>query len=199
GIVVASPCLDDDLCLGEAIEDLPVEQFIAQLGVEALAIAVLPWAARLDERGLCPYCGDPLPYGLGDELRTVVGTNMAGHTAQDKQVRQGVDDISRVELAIDADRQALPGELVDDVAHPELPAIMGPAFDKVIGPAMVGMLRPKPDARSVLQPEPSSLRLLLGNLQPLPPPDALDAFGVHRPALGPQHRCDPAVAIAPVA
>jgi hypothetical protein len=94
--VVAPPCLDDDLCLGEAIEDLPVEQFIAQLRVEALAIAVLPWVARLDERGLCPYRGDSLPHGLGDELRTVIGTNMAGHTAQDEQVRQDVDDVGRV-------------------------------------------------------------------------------------------------------
>src|SRR5690554_3476823 len=91
---------------------------------------------------------------------------MAGHTAQDKQVRQGVDDISRVELAIDADRQALPGELVDDVEHAELPAIVGPALNEVIGPDMVGVFGPKPDARSVIQPEATSLRLLLGNLQP---------------------------------
>ena len=82
-----SPSLDQNLCLMERRELLTGQKFIAKLGVEALAIAVLPWAARLDERGLCPYCGDPLPYGLGDELRTVVGTNMAGHTAQDKQVR----------------------------------------------------------------------------------------------------------------
>lgn len=38
---MAAPALDDDLRLSEAVEDLPVEQFIAELGVEALAIAVL--------------------------------------------------------------------------------------------------------------------------------------------------------------
>jgi hypothetical protein len=47
---------------------------------------------------------------------------------------------------------------------------------------MIGVFGPKPDARSVIQPEPPSLRLLLGNLQPLPPPDALDTLGIHRPA-----------------
>src|SRR5690606_31210454 len=109
------------------------------------------------------------------------------------------DDVGGVELATDPDRQAFPGELVDDVEHAELPAIVGPPLDKVIGPDMVGMLRPKPDARSVIQPEAAFLRLLLGNLQPLPPPDALDAFGVHRPSLRPQHRRDPAIAIAAVA
>src|SRR5690606_7220667 len=123
---------------------------------------------------------------------------MARHAAQDEQVRQGVDDVGRVELAIDADRQALPGELVDDVEHAELPAIVGPALDEVIGPDMVGAFGPEPDARSVIQPETPFLRLLLGNLQPLPPPDALDAFGVDRPSLRPQHRRDPAIAIAAI-
>ena len=78
---------------------------------------------------------------------------MAGHTTQDEQARQGVDDVGRVELATDPDRQALPGELVDDVEHAELSAIVGPALDEVIGPDMVGVLGQKPDARSVIQPE----------------------------------------------
>src|SRR5690606_3455329 len=72
------------------------------------------------------------------------------------------------------------------------------ALDKVIRPDMVRVLGPKPDARSVIQPETSSFRLLLRNLQPLPPPDALDTFGVHRPAFGPQHRRDPTIAIAAI-
>jgi hypothetical protein len=40
------------LGLGEAVEDLAVEQFVAKLRVEALAVAVLPRASGLDERGL---------------------------------------------------------------------------------------------------------------------------------------------------
>ena len=59
---------------------------------------------------------------------------------------QNVDDGGRIELAIDADRQAFPGELIDDVEHAELLAIVRPILDEVIGPDMVGMLRPKPDA-----------------------------------------------------
>ncbi len=45
GIVVPAPALDDDLGFLEAVEDLAVEQFVAQLGVEALAAAVFPGAA----------------------------------------------------------------------------------------------------------------------------------------------------------
>ena len=198
GVVVPPPGFDDDLGLGEAVEDLTVEQFVAELRVEALAVAVLPRASRFDERCLCADGYDPLPYSLGDELRAVVGTDMAGHTTQDEQVRQGVDDVGRVELAIDADCKAFPGELVDDVEHAESPAIVGPTLDEVIGPDMVWMLGSKPDARSVIQPEPPLLRLLLGNLQPLPPPDPFDTLGVHRPAFRPQHRRDPAIAIAAI-
>src|SRR5690606_27871732 len=113
-----------------------------------------------------------------------------------RQSRRG--SVGRVELAIDADCKAFPGELVDDVEHAESPAIVGPTLDEVIGPDMVWMLGSKPDGRSVIQPEPPLLRLLVGNLEPLPPPDPFDTLGVHRPAFGPQHRRDPAVAVAPI-
>ena len=69
GVVVPPPGFDDDLGLGEAVEDLTVEQFVAELRVEALAVAVLPRASRFDERCLCADGYDPLPYSLGDELR----------------------------------------------------------------------------------------------------------------------------------
>ena len=42
GVVVPPPALDDDLRLGERVEDFPIEQFVAKPGVEALDEAVLP-------------------------------------------------------------------------------------------------------------------------------------------------------------
>lgn len=103
-IVVSPPCLDDDLSLGEAVEDLTVEQFIAQLRVEFFAVTVFLRAARLDECGLRAHCYDPIPNGLGDELWAVVGTNMARQTAQDEQVRQSVDHVGGVEHTVDPDQ-----------------------------------------------------------------------------------------------
>jgi hypothetical protein len=47
-VVVPPPGLDQDLRLRQAIEDLAVEQFVAQLAVEALAVAVLPGTAGGD-------------------------------------------------------------------------------------------------------------------------------------------------------
>jgi hypothetical protein len=49
---VTPPGFDQDLGFDKAEEDLAVEQFIAQLAVEALAVAVLPGAAGLDVGGL---------------------------------------------------------------------------------------------------------------------------------------------------
>src|SRR5881409_2242112 len=114
-VVVTTPALDDDLRLAKGVEDLAIEQFVPQPGIEALDVSVLPRTARSDVGGLGSDRRDPLLDGLGDELRAVVGADVARHAAQDEQVREHVDEVDRLELASDADRQALVGELVDDV------------------------------------------------------------------------------------
>ncbi len=71
-------------------------------------------------------------------------------------------------------------------------------LDKVIGPDMIAVLRPQPNARSVGQPEPAALGLLMGNLQPLTLPDTLDPLVVDCPARLAQQRGDLAIAVAAV-
>ena len=44
---MAAPALDDDLGLGEAVEDLPVEQFVPEFRVEALTVEPLRVCRRL--------------------------------------------------------------------------------------------------------------------------------------------------------
>ena len=70
------------------------------------------------------------------------------------------------ELPGDTDGQALAGELVDDAQHPERLSIVGAVGDEVIGPDMVGTLRPQTDARSVVEPETSAFRLFGGTFSP---------------------------------
>jgi hypothetical protein len=149
---VLSPAFDDSFGLGEAVEDLAVEELVAKFGVEALAIAVLPRRAWLDEGRLRADRCDPLPHCFGDELGTIVRTNMPRHAAQDEEVRQDVNDIGGLELPVYPDRDAFAGKLVDHVQHAELPAIMGAILDKVVGPDMIGMLRSQPHAGSIVQP-----------------------------------------------
>ena len=106
---------------------------------------------------------------------------MSGHTAQDEQVREHVDDVDRAQLPVHPDRQALAGELVDDVGHAVLPSVVGAALDEVVGPDMVRVPRPQPQARAVAQPEPAPLGLLPRDLEPFPPPGPLDPFAVDAP------------------
>ena len=63
---------------------------------------------------------------------------------------------------------------------------------------MIALLRPQPNARSVGQPEPAALGLLMGNLQPLTLPDTLAPLVVDCPARLAQQRSDLAIAIAAV-
>jgi hypothetical protein len=44
-IVVTPPALRDDLSLTLGVEDFTVEQLVAQTGIEALNVAILPGAA----------------------------------------------------------------------------------------------------------------------------------------------------------
>ena len=51
-VVLLPPELDQDLRLLQRVEDLSVQQLIAQLPVEALDVPVLPRRTRLDEQRL---------------------------------------------------------------------------------------------------------------------------------------------------
>ena len=41
GVVVPPPLFDDDLSLLQGIEDLPIQQFVPEAGIEGLAVSVL--------------------------------------------------------------------------------------------------------------------------------------------------------------
>src|SRR6266446_300870 len=197
-VVVPPPTLDDDLGLAQSVEDFAVEQLVAQASVEALDVAVLPGAASLDVGGLGTDNRDPFLHCLGEELRSVVGPDVSGNALQDEEVGQNVDHIDRLELAGDTDRQAFMAELVEHVEHPILASILGAVLDEVVGPDMITLLRAQPNARSVGQPEPAALGLLMGNLQPLASPDTLDPLVVDCPARLAQQRGDLAIAVAAV-
>lgn len=83
GVVVLAPALDDDPRLGQAVEDLAVEELVPELRVKAFAVTVLPWTARLDVG--CPGadCGNPFPHRRGHELRTFVRPDAVRDAAQD--------------------------------------------------------------------------------------------------------------------
>ena len=86
-VVISPRAFKGDLYNLECIEDFPVEQFNTKFGIEAFAIAVLPWAARHNAAALAPT-RNPLPQSLGDEFRAIVGANMPmGARKMNKSIR----------------------------------------------------------------------------------------------------------------
>jgi hypothetical protein len=124
---------------------------------------------------------------------------VARHPAQDEQIGEQVDHVRGLELASDPDRQALVRELVDKVEHAVLASVVSAVQGEVVGPDVIGMLGPQPEAGAIRQPEPATLGLLLGDFQPLTAPDPLDPLVVDHPARrGPQQLGDLAVTVATV-
>ncbi len=76
GVVVNPPAFSQDLHFLERVEDLTVEELVAQLRVEAFTVPVLPWAAGFDIECLCSRIRQPLPQIFGYELRAIVRTDM---------------------------------------------------------------------------------------------------------------------------
>ena len=151
-IVVTAPALNHDLSLLQRVEDLPIQELVAQASVEAFDITVLPWTARGDVGRLGANGVNPLPYGLGDELGTVVRPDVRRYSAGDEQVGQNVDHVDGFQLTRNPDCQALVCELFEDVEHAILSPVVGAVFDEVVGPHVIAMLWSQADARAVRQP-----------------------------------------------
>ena len=113
GVVVAPPCFDQHLGLGEAVEDLAVEQLVAKRAVEALAVAVLPRRAGRDVKRLHADLAEPGLDRGGDELAAVIRPDVRRRTPLDEQRGQRGQHVFVTELTRDDQRQVLPARLVD--------------------------------------------------------------------------------------
>src|SRR5262249_35224122 len=95
-IVMAPPAFDDDLSFVEGVEDLAIEQLIAQARVEALDVAVLPRTAPLDVGSLGADSGDPSLDGLGDEAKLHRVSAHGESLDKDAPIPRAVEAIGRI-------------------------------------------------------------------------------------------------------
>src|SRR5687767_12536628 len=121
---------------------------------------------------------------------------MPGNAFLEHGVCEGLDHSEAVDPPCDPQDQPLPRVLVDEGHDPEAAAIMSAALDKVEAPDVIGSYGAQSNARAVVEPEPASGFVLLGDLQPFTAPGALNPIPAHAPARTLQQGRDPAVAVA---
>ena len=116
----------------------------------------------------------------------------------DKEIRETVKHIIRLDLPGHYNRQRLPTVLVDDCQNFDRPSVTCSIHHKIIGPNMVAMRGPETDTGTVIEPQPTPFRLFLRDFQPLLTPDTLHPFVVHLPTVTSQKRRYPSVSITTI-
>jgi hypothetical protein len=127
--------------LVERRELLALQQLVAELRVEALAVAILPRAARLDVERLHTDPAEPGSNALGDELWPIVRSNMLGRAVAAHEIGQTVKHVVGAKPPRDDDGEARPCELVDHGEHAELAFVFGLILHEVVAPNVIGSLR----------------------------------------------------------
>jgi hypothetical protein len=92
------PALCQHPGLFHRVEDLSIEELTSELGVEALAVAVLPGRAGFDIQRLCSGVCQPLSQILGEELRSVIGADMLWHSLGGHDIGQRPDHLAELQV-----------------------------------------------------------------------------------------------------
>src|SRR6516225_4698886 len=197
-VVVHSPPLDYHLRLLQRVEDLALQTFIAQLAIEAFAVAIFPRTARLDVHGLSTHPRQPLPQPQRNKLGSIVGPYVLRYSMPQHQVGQDFNQVVAVQPPCHPDRQTLPRILVDQRQQPQGSAVVRAGAYKIVGPNVILALRPQSHATAIIQPQPASRPLFLRYFQPFAAPDPLHPVFAYRPTRCAQQSRNPPIAIASV-
>jgi rRNA-processing protein FCF1 len=76
--------------------------------------------------------------------------DMRWRASLDEQLGKCRQHVFMLELTRNDERQTFPAGLVDDGEDAELAPVVGPPFDKVVGPYVSGIQRPQPDTGAIV-------------------------------------------------
>ena len=155
-VVILSPSRRELTRSGQALELLQGQELIPQATVEALGIAILPWAPRFDVQGFDLQLPEPSPDRVRYELGAVVTANMLWHPTHREQLCERIDHVFARDAPITLQSKALPRVLVHN-RQPFQRASAGRLVEHEVPRSnMVLVLRLLPMA-TVLAPAKSSL------------------------------------------
>lgn len=139
-IILLAPLFADVLRFLHVTKEIAIQTFLAQLVEEALDVGILPGTAWRDKDGFAVLLWQPSPYGVGDELRSIVAAQMFGRTMLLKEPLQQANNVSTGDRASHQHRQTLAAEFVQDRENAQLSASLGTVMDEVVTPDMVAVL-----------------------------------------------------------
>src|SRR5215467_3142094 len=113
GIVVTPPLLDHDLRFRAGSKPFKAKTFVPELAVKAFVRPVLPGLAGFAERHVHAVLCSPLQDSPRDELRTIVGAQVARRTMNADQLGQDFDHAPRANRSGHVNRQAFTRVLID--------------------------------------------------------------------------------------
>src|SRR5258708_19015911 len=177
GLGVLRPeLLDHNLRIDSISKPLHTQALIAELAVERFIIPVLPGLARIDVRSVDVRLQKPTQYCPGDELRSVVGSQVLRAAVNANQFTQYLDDPAGADAPGHVDRKALARELIDHGEALELLTIGAGVEYKVIRPYLTHRHRcQRPRARGRYTPAWPLFR----NLQLMQPPEPVSSIRAH--------------------
>jgi len=130
-VILVAPAFKDDLRFEQAAEEFPVEALVAQLVMEALDVAVLPWAAGFDIDGFYLLLFEPVLDRVGDELRAIVTAQVARPAIALEGCLHHGDDIHGTDGPCGVDGEALARVLVEQCQDAEPGSVLGLVQDEV--------------------------------------------------------------------
>lgn len=144
GVVVEPPGLDQDLSFGRGVEDFPVQVLVTHRAVEAIALAILTWAARYDVERLHADLCQPFLNSAGDDSGPLSDRICAGGP------RVKSSSASAASTASPLSRRATgkarhPTGFINDQQDAELSIALVPTFHKVMRPHVSRTLSPMLD------------------------------------------------------
>src|ERR1043165_3098914 len=173
-VVILSPRGRQFAGRDQTLELLDRQKFVPQSAVEALGVAVLPRARRLDVQCLNVDLLEPAPNCMSDELRAVVTADALGNPTHRKELGQRVDHVLAGDAPIDLQRQAFPRVFIDDAQTLQNASPSRVIEHEVPAPHMVLEIGTTRNAAILTPSQPSSFSPFLRPFQPFLTPKTIN-------------------------
>ena len=128
-VVIVFPVSEDDPGFAEGEDEFAVQAFLPESTIKALHVAILPWAPRIDVECFDFVILQPLLYGIGNKLGSVVRADVLRGTVLFDSFLQDRENITGLDRTVGMDAVTLASVLINQVEGTQLAAALGIVAD----------------------------------------------------------------------